>query len=192
MLLAVPIAIITIVFVFWYLHCSAISSITFSTCSETMLQQLTSYYETMITVLVIIITILLATSFVSIYYVTKRQVKSTIEEVVIETVDAEFKRNSFIDRIEEKVKEFCQSPEGLDLFENNPEYEKEITNLKGYYSLLYGYYSSLDDRISVILQDLQELKDKTNNSNSKRTNSKRRTDRSSKNGIQETDNKQQD
>lgn len=178
----VPVFTVIIVMFYWGFYCWSRPSLMFNECSDAMLQQLTSYYETMITILVMIITILLATSFVSIYYVTKRQVKSTIEEVVIEAVDTEFNRKSFEKQIGEKVKDFCQSSDGLDIIGNYAEIDKTINELKEYNSLH-------ENRINAILQELYELKEEIHDS--KTTNSKRKTNRNSNNGIQKTNNKQQ-
>ena len=178
----VPVFTVIIVMFYWGFYCWSRPSLMFNECSDAMLQQLTSYYETMITILVMIITILLATSFVSIYYVTKRQVKSTIEEVVIEAVDTEFNRTSFEKRIGEKVKDFCQSSDGLDIIGNYAVIDKKIHELNEYKSLL-------ENRIIAIMQELDELKIEIHKN--KTTNSKRKTNRNSNNGIQKTNNKQQ-
>ncbi len=182
-ILLIPVFVIIIIMVYWGMYCYSRPSLKYDSCNDAMLQQLTSYYETMITILVMIITILLATSFVSIYYVTKRQVRSTIEEVVIETVDAELNHTSFKERIGEKVQDFCQSPEGLDILENNTELGSKVIDLT-------DRISTLDKRLGISQQDFQELKDEVDII--KNTYSKKKSRRSSKDGVQETDNKQSD
>ena len=150
-ILLIPVFIVLIIIVFWISYCFSRPSLRFNSCNDAMLQQLTSYYETMITILVTIITILLATSFVSIYYVTKRQVRSVVEE----TVEREIQDRWLKKEIPSIITERLRSPEMVDYYENNTNCNSRIDDLE---NSLNSDISRIEGTVQEIQSDIEVIK----------------------------------
>ena len=146
-----PKFIVRVLFCFWLIHCISRFIYQNYSCSDEMLQQLTSYYETMITILVMIITILLATSFVSIYYVTKRQVRSVVEE----TVEKEIQERWLKKEIPSIITERLRSPEMVDFYDNNTNCNSRIEDLE---NSLNSDISRIEGNVQEIQSDIESIK----------------------------------
>lgn len=140
----VPVLTVIIVMFYWGFYCWSRPSLKFNECNDAMLQQLTSYYETMITVLVMIITILLATSFASIYYVTRNQIRSVIEDVV----EKEFQKEWFTTKIHNIIIGKLRSAEMIEYYDNNTNFKTRVDSLE-------KNFESTSSRIEGVIQDIQ-------------------------------------